>query len=134
VLIADDSGVTRFGLKMALEQAGLDVCAEAGDAASAVEQALAERPDVCLLDVKMPKGGGIVAAREIAKAMPGTPIVMLTASESGADVLEALHEGAWGYILKDEDLTAIIKAVKAAVAGERPISKRAMRDLLSGPS
>jgi DNA-binding NarL/FixJ family response regulator len=130
VLIADDSAVTRFGVRMALEQAGVDVCAEAADAEAAVELALSERPDVCLLDLKMPKGGGVRSAREIAKAMPGTPIVMLTASESGADLLDALRGGAWGYILKDDDLTAIIGAVKAAAAGERPISKRAMRDLL----
>lgn len=130
VLIADDSAVTRFGVRMALEQGGVDVCAEAADAEAAVELALSEHPDVCLLDLKMPKGGGVRSAREIAKTMPATPIVMLTASESGADLLEALRSGAWGYILKDEDLTAIIRAVKAAAAGERPISKRAMRDLL----
>jgi DNA-binding NarL/FixJ family response regulator len=55
---------------------------------------------------------------------------MLTSSDSGADLLEALQEGAWGYLLKDEDMSAIVRAVKAAAAGERPISKRAMRDLL----
>jgi DNA-binding NarL/FixJ family response regulator len=132
VLIADDSAVTRFGVKAALQQAGIDVCAEAADGEAAVELAVSERPDVCLLDMKMPKGGGLHAVREIGRALPGTPIVMLTASESGTDVLEALREGAWGYILKDEDLTAITEAVKSAAAGDNPISKRAMRDMLRG--
>jgi DNA-binding NarL/FixJ family response regulator len=132
VLIADDSAVTRFGVRTALEQAGIEVCAEAADSEAAVQQAICERPDVCLLDMKMPKGGGVGAVREITRALPGTPIVMLTASESGGDLLAALREGAWGYILKDEDLTAITRAVQSAAAGERPISKRAMRDLLRG--
>lgn len=133
VLIADDSAVTRFGVRTALEQAGFDVCGEAADSEAAIQLAVSERPDVCLLDMKMPKGGGVHAVREITRALPDTPIVVLTGSESGADLLAALREGAWGYILKDEDLTAITHAVQSAAAGERPISKRAMRELLREP-
>ena len=130
MLIADDSAVTRFGMRTALERAGVEVVAEAADGESAVELAVRERPDVCLVDMKMPKGGGVHAVREIKRSLPETPVVMLTASESGDDVLAALREGAWGYILKDEDLAEITRAVQSAAAGERPISKRAMRELL----
>lgn len=129
-LIADDSAVTRLGVRTALEQAGIEICAEVTDGEAAVEAALREHPDICVLDMKMPKGGGIRAIREISRLLPETPILMLTGSESGGDLLVALREGAWGYILKDEDLDAVTRAVEAAVGGERPISKRAMQDAL----
>jgi DNA-binding NarL/FixJ family response regulator len=128
--VADDSAVTRFGIVTALTQAGFDVCAQAADAEAAVELATALRPDVCVLDVVMPKGGGIRAVREIAGELPGTPILMLTGSESGEDVRDALRLGATGYVLKDEDLEQITRAVRAAVAGETPMSTRAVKDLL----
>jgi DNA-binding NarL/FixJ family response regulator len=131
VLVADDSEVTRFGIKTALEQAGFRICAEAADAALAVELAVRERPDVCLLDVVMPKGGGIRAVREISEHVPETAILMLTGSEAGEDVRDALQLGAAGYILKDEKLSDIANAVRSAAAGERPMSKRAVGDLIS---
>ncbi len=131
VLIADDSSVTRFGIRMALEQAGFEVCAEAADGDAAVELANAERPDLCILDVMMPKGGGIRAVREIARELPGVKILMLTGSEAGEDVRDALRHGASGYVLKDEDLAAITDAARKTVAGETPMSTRAVRDLLN---
>jgi len=130
VLIADDSSVTRFGIRMALEQAGFEVCAEAADGDAAVELANAARPDLCILDVMMPKGGGIRAVREITRDLPGVKILMLTGSEAGEDVRDALRHGASGYVLKDEDLSAITDAARKTVAGESPLSTRAVRDLL----
>ncbi len=131
VLIADDSAVTRFGIKTTLERAGFDVCAEAVDSANAVELAIETRPDVCVLDVMMPKGGGIRAAREISQSLPETAILMLSSSEAGEDVSSALREGAWGYILKDADLDAVTAAVRSAAAGEQPLSKRVVRELMN---
>jgi len=131
VLIADDSAVTLFGVRAALERAGFEVCAEAADCRSAVERAIEERPDVCVLDVMMPRGGGIRAAREISQHLPGTAILMLSSSGAGEDVLSALREGAWGYILKDAQLHALADAVRSAADGERPFSKRAVRELMN---
>ncbi|MGA2924808.1 MAG: response regulator transcription factor [Solirubrobacteraceae bacterium] len=131
VLIADDSAVTRFGIRTALEHAGFEVCAEAADGDAAVQLATAQQPDVCVLDVMMPKGGGIRAVREIARDVPSTKILMLTGSEAGEDVRDALRQGASGYVYKDEDLAAITDAVRKTVAGETPMSTRAVRDLLN---
>ena len=132
VLIADDSEVTRFGIRAALEQEGFEICAEAGDARAAIELALSKRPDVCILDVLMPEGGGIRAVREIASRLPEAKMIMLTGSEAGEDVRDALRWGATGYVLKDENLRQVTKAVREAVRGERPMSKRAVGDLLEG--
>jgi DNA-binding NarL/FixJ family response regulator len=130
VLIADDSEVTRFGIRAALEQEGFEICAEAADAKAAVELAISERPDICILDVVMPEGGGIRAVREIASELPEAKMVMLTGSEAGEDVRDALRLGATGYVLKDENLRQVTKAVREVVRGERPMSKRAVGDLL----
>lgn len=130
VLIADDSEVTRFGIRVALEREGFEICGEAADARVAVELALAEKPDICILDVVMPEGGGIRAVREIARKLPEAKIVMLTGSEAGEDVRDALRLGAAGYVLKDENLRQVTKAVRDLVRGERPMSKRAVGDLL----
>ncbi len=130
VLIADDSEVTRFGIRVALEQEGFEICAEAADAETAVELALSQRPDVCILDVVMPEGGGIRAVREIGSQLPETKMVMLTGSDAGEDVRDALRLGATGYVLKDENLAQVTRAVQDAIEGERPMSKRAVGDLL----
>jgi DNA-binding NarL/FixJ family response regulator len=102
---------------MALEQGGLDVCAEVANAADAVEVALRERPDVCLLDVHMP-GGGTAAASMITCHLPGTVVLMLTVSREGEDLFEALRQGARGYLLKEMDPSKLPVAVRAALQGE----------------
>jgi DNA-binding NarL/FixJ family response regulator len=130
VLIADDSDVTRFGIRAALENDGFEVCGEAADASAAVELALSERPDICILDIVMPEGGGIRAVREIASQLPEAKVVMLTGSEAGEDVRDALRLGATGYVLKDQNLRALTKALREVLRGERPMSRRAVGDLL----
>src|SRR2546428_13086150 len=89
-VIADDHEALRAGVREALEAGGIIVCAEAADAAGAVEAVSRERPDVCLLDLSMP-GGGIAAAREIAVRVPETAIVGLTVSSSEDDLFAALR-------------------------------------------
>src|SRR5687767_7563773 len=79
VLIADDHAPTRSGVRQSLEAGGFIVCAEAADGEQAVELARKEKPDVCLLDISMPGGGGIKAASTISSELPETAIVMLTA-------------------------------------------------------
>jgi DNA-binding NarL/FixJ family response regulator len=121
VLIADDHAPIRAGVRAALEADGCIVCAEAASADEAVAAAVRERPDVCLVDISMP-GDGILAVADIAARMPDTPIVMLTVSASPQHLFEALSAGAAGYLLKDMDSDQLPRAVRAAVAGEAPIS------------
>ena len=120
VVIADDHAPIRSGVVSVLEDAGITVCAEASDAAGALEAATRERPDVCLLDVHMP-GGGIRAAAEITSALPGTAVVMLSVSAEDEDLLAALRAGALGYVLKNGRPLRIAEAVQAAAAGHGAI-------------
>jgi len=117
VLIADDHPPTRAGVRMALERGGCEVCAEAASAGEAVKAALAERPDICLIDLGMP-GNGFRAVSGITRQLPGTPVLVLTVSRSAEDLFDALRAGAAGYLLKDMDPDDLVAAVKGAVAGE----------------
>jgi DNA-binding NarL/FixJ family response regulator len=132
VLIADDHAPIRSGVAAILAEAGLEVCAEASDAAGALEAALRERPDVCLLDVQMP-GGGIRATAEITSALPRTRVVMLTVSASDEDLLAALRAGASGYILKNGDPQRIPAAVRAAHAGHGVVDRELLPRLIGEP-
>jgi DNA-binding NarL/FixJ family response regulator len=120
VLVADDHAPTRSGVRQVLERDGFAVCAEVASGTAAVEAALAEEPDVCLLDIRMP-GGGIAAASAIAQALPDTAIVMLTVSRDDADLFDALRAGACGYLLKDVDRAELPGALRGALAGEAPL-------------
>lgn len=124
VVVADDHAATRAGVRAALEAGGFDVCAEVADGPAAVEAALRERPDVCLLDVHMPGGGGIPAAAEIASRLPGTAIVMLTVSAEEDDLFDAIGAGAAGYLLKDVDPARLPAALDGVLAGEAAIPRR----------
>ena len=136
VLIADDHAPTRAGVRMALERDGIEVCAEVKNASEAVEAALRERPDLCLLDVHMP-GGGPSAASRITSHLPGTMVVMLTVSRDNADMLESLRRGAVGYLLKDMNPASLPVAVRAALGGEgvlpRSLSARLIEELRRRP-
>lgn len=122
VVIADDHPMTRVGVRMALERGGFAICAEADDAASAVEAVERELPDICLLDIQMP-GSGIRAADEISRKMPGTAIVMLTVSRSDADLFDALRAGASGYLLKDTDPDRLPLALHGVLEGEAALPR-----------
>ena len=104
-----------------LEAAGFTVCAQAATADAAVLLAAEHKPDVCLLDIRMP-GDGIAAARRIAATLPDTRILMLTVSAVSDDVLDALQAGADGYILKGAAPDEIAKAVRAVCKGETVIA------------
>ena len=121
-VIADDHGPTRAGVKMALEADGIRVCAEAADATGAVEAVVAERPDVCLVDINMP-GGGIAAAAEISTRVPDTRVVMLTVSASDDDLFSSLRAGASGYLLKDTDPDRLPLALRGVLSGEAALPR-----------
>ena len=107
---------------MALEGSGFRVVAEAADAGAAVDAALRERPDVCLLDINMP-GNGITAAHEITDRLPGTAVVMLTVSRDDADLFAALRAGASGYLLKDIDPKRLPHALRDVLRGEAALPR-----------
>ena len=129
VVIADDHAPTRLGVRMALEEAGFDVCGEASTAPAAVDAALRERPDVALIDVHMP-GNGIAAARQIRAGLPDTSIVMLTVSRDDEDLLEALHAGAKGYLLKDIDPRRLPLALQGVLDGEAALPRTLVAKLI----
>ena len=123
VLLADDHVPTRAGLRSALESRGrFKVCAESGTAGGAVAAAIEHKPDVALLDIRMP-GNGITAAREISANCPQTAIVMLTVSRDESDLFDALLAGARGYLLKDIDPYRLPRALQSVVDGEAALPR-----------
>ena len=120
VLVADDYAPMRLGVCAMLREHGFDVCAEAVDAASAVEAALRERPDVCVLDIHMP-GDGVAAVKEITAALPDTPVVMLTVSHEDSDFCRAMRAGAAAYVLKDADSEGLSLALHGVLRGEATV-------------
>ena len=130
VLVADDHPPTRAGVRAALEEQGFAVCAEAATAADAVAAAIVERPDVCLLDIRMP-GSGIAAAEEIAARVPEAEIVMLTVSRDDDDLFAALRAGASGYLLKDIARSELPGALRTVLAGEAALSASLVARLIA---
>ena len=123
VLIADDHAPTRAGVRMALEQEGFEICAEAATAEDAIAAALRERPDVCVIDLGMP-GDGMRAIASITAALPASPVLVLSVSDRADDLFDALAAGASGYLLKDMDPAQLPVAIRAVVAGEGALSRR----------
>lgn len=123
VLLADDHPPTRDDVRRALERDGrFVVCAEAGDAAHAVEAAMRERPHICLLDIRMP-GSGTAAAWEISARLPTAKIVMLTISEEDSDLFSSLRAGADSYLVKDINLRRLPQALYDVWNGEAAIPR-----------
>ena len=115
VLIAEDETLIRLDLRRLLERAGMTVCAEVGDGLAAVEQAALQRPDLAILDVKMPKLDGIEAARRIVGERP-IPVVIVSAFTQRALVERAAEAGAYGYLSKpfgEQDLLPAIATARA---------------------
>jgi DNA-binding NarL/FixJ family response regulator len=141
VLLADDQEMVRSGLRMILDdQAGITVVAEAADGAEAVALARRLRPDVCLVDIRMPRLDGLEVTRALAG--PGVPdplkVVIVTTFDLDEYVYGALRAGAVGFILKDAGPVLLAEAVRAAAAGDALISPsvtlRLLQHLASGPA
>ena len=117
LLVADDCPATRLGLRSLLAEWSFDVCAEATDPAAAVDAAVREQPDVCLLEIKM-AGDGVRAIEQIVDVVPATAVVVLTVAGDEAEALRALRAGATGYVPKDADPETLALAIRAAARGE----------------
>ena len=131
VLIADDHGIVRSGLRMLIErQSDMRVVAEAEDGVAALESTQAERPDVAVLDVSMPRMTGLQAAREIRAHVPDTRVLLLSMHDDERYFLEGLEAGAAGYVLKRAADTDLIGAVRTVAGGRTFLSDEAQRALM----
>ena len=131
ILIADDHGIVRSGLRLLLDrQSDLEVVAEAEDGVEALEKALAERPDLAILDVKMPKLTGLQATREIKRQAPGVSVLILSMHDDERYLFEALKAGASGYVLKAQADTDLLAAIRAVERGEPFLTPEAQRTLI----
>ncbi len=123
ILLADDHHVVRQGLRALLEaEPDFHVLGEASDGLEAVQQVERLQPDVLLVDVMMPGLSGLEAARQVRERFPKTQVVVLSMHSNEAYVLEALRNGAMGYVLKDSDAAELVNAVREAYAGRRYLS------------
>ena len=120
VLIADDQTLFRSGLARLLdEDPRVDVVGQAADGVEAVKQAVKLKPDVVLMDLKMPNMDGIEASRQIRAQVPEVKILILTTFEADNHVIQALEAGVSGYVLKDSVSEAIITSIQAVLSGEK---------------
>ena len=132
VLVVDDHALFRRGLEMVLEQEpDIEVVGEAGDGGQAIQKAIETAPDIVLMDVRMPKGSGIEACREIKEAVPSAKVIMLTISDEEADLYEAIKAGATGYLLKEISIEEVASAIRAVQNGQSLISPSMASKLLT---
>lgn len=130
VLIADDHALFRDGLKSLLEARGIEVVAEASNGREAVELVRTHRPDVVLMDLKMPELNGLEATRLISAAQPEVKVVVLTASEEDQDLFEAIKSGAQGFILKNLESAAFFALLEGVARGEPALTPALARKVL----
>ncbi len=133
VLLADDEGLVRSGFKVLLDlEDDITVVGEATNGAEAIEHARATRPDIVLMDIRMPKVDGIQATREIAKThgLEKVRILILTTYDTDAYVFEALQAGASGFLLKDAGPAELLHGIRVVAAGEALLAPRITRRLI----
>ena len=132
VLIVDDHQVVRLGLRSLLgHTSGFRVVGEAGTVAEALAMAEQAKPDVVLMDIRLPDGSGVEACREIKKRHPDMRIVMLTSYSDEEAIVGSVMAGANGYLLKQADSDQLTRAIREAAAGESSLDPRAAGTLLT---
>jgi DNA-binding NarL/FixJ family response regulator len=132
VLLADDEAMIRAGVRAILSaDPGIEIAAEAGDGHEAIELTLAHRPDVALLDIRMPRLDGLTAAAELRRAAPNTAVIMLTTFGEDEYIARALSGGAAGFLLKSGDPRELIAGVHAVADGAAYLSPKVAHRLIT---
>jgi DNA-binding NarL/FixJ family response regulator len=133
VLVADDHSIVREGLRAVINgERDMQLIGEAGDGEEAREKALALQPDIILMDLFMPRKGGIDAIREIKQANPHARILVLTSYSDEALVFSAIQAGALGYLLKDTSAQELPEAIRCVYRGEPSVDPAVARKLILG--
>jgi DNA-binding NarL/FixJ family response regulator len=122
IVIVDDAPLIQAGLSAALKAEGFDIVGQASDAMTAVGITRDLQPDLVLLDVLMPGMSGLEVLEAIREAAPGSKVVLLTSSESEEDLLRAIKLGARGYIVKDTDMSLLVKDLSSVLDGGAVVS------------
>jgi DNA-binding NarL/FixJ family response regulator len=131
LLIVDDQPLVRRGLALMLSlEPDMEVVGEAGDGVEAIEQALRLRPDVVLMDLHMPRKGGVGATREITASLPQARVLVLTTMEAEQSVFDAVRAGATAYLLKDATEREVVETVRAVHRGESRLTPQIARKVL----
>lgn len=131
VLVVDDHEVVRAGIVALLAAAdGIEVVGEASDGAAALTHAAALRPDVTLMDLRMPGSGGVAATRALLAADPHARVLVLTTYESDDDILGAIAAGAAGYLLKAAPAAEVVAGIRSVAAGETALAPSVARALV----
>lgn len=132
IVVADDHPIVRAGIVGLLEsEPGIEVAGEAADGAEAVAVALAERPDLVLMDLRMPELDGASATARIVAASPATRVLVLTTYETDDHILAAIEAGASGYLLKAAPQAEILAGIRAVAAGETVLAPSIAAKLVS---
>ena len=131
LLIVDDQPLIRRGLSMMLAaEPGIEVLGQAADGLDAVIQALAQAPDVVVMDLQMPRASGVVATREITSRLPATRVVVLTTYDDDELVFEAIRAGAQAYLLKDASEAEVLDTIRCVHRGESRLSPAIARKVM----
>ncbi|WP_158850543.1 response regulator transcription factor [Saccharothrix deserti] len=131
VVLADDQALVRAGFRLLLDtEDGFEVVGEAGDGAEAVRQAHEHRPDVVVMDIRMPGTDGLVATRQICAELPDVKVLVLTTFNVDEYVFEALRSGASGFLLKDTDPVELLHALTVVAEGEALLAPSVTRKLI----
>jgi DNA-binding NarL/FixJ family response regulator len=131
VLLADDQSLLRMGFRMVLEaEDDIEVVGEASDGRTAVQQAAALRPDVILMDVRMPDLNGIAATAQIVEAQPHSKVLILTTFDYDEYAFAGMRAGASGFLLKDEPPASLVAAIRRVAAGDAVMTPRITRRML----
>jgi two-component system response regulator DevR len=132
LMLVDDHEVVRLGLRALFKQTGkAEVVAEAGTVADAIERAAKHRPDLVLMDLRLPDGTGLDACREILSANPGTRVLFLTSHSDEEAVTSTILAGAAGYLLKEIGSKALINAIETVYSGQSILDPKVTKAVLN---
>ncbi|HFG8807522.1 response regulator [Corynebacterium striatum] len=133
-VLVDDEELLRRGIRLILEGAGdIEVVGEASNGRDGVQLITQQRPDIVLMDIRMPVMDGIEAVAQLKTAVPDIPVVMLTAFDTDEFIVDSLHAGAMGFLLKATGPEALVASVRAAAQGQQLLSPKALQNLLAIP-